>query len=868
MEFKDYCRQSIPEGIILLENDKKTLPLKNGEKIALFGRSQIEYIKSGTGSGGQVNCPYVSNIIDELSKHVIIDKSVTEIYEKFIPEHPWNIDNLWGNHPHRDEPSFSEEFIKTLANNNDKAIFVLGRRAGESYDCQAIKGDYYLLDEEEQTIKLLAKYFDKFAVLINNGNIMDLSWVKPLGVKTLAYIWHGGQEGGNGTVDALMGKAVPSGRLTDTIAKNIYDYPAFSTFGDLEQNIHKEDIYVGYRYFETFNKDAVLYPFGYGLNYTDFETKTDQVKKEGDIITVTATVKNVGDYDGKEVVQVYYSAPSGKLGKPARELIAFKKTDLLKPNESQTLTLSFNAKDMASFDDTFFAVTGYQFCYVLEEGEYSIFVGNNVRDAKKEFSFNIDKTTVVEKLSQRMSPRIFFRRMKEQNGKLVLEKVEPCEKTVYDRVEGAKEIPQNNENIHLQQVKDGEKTLDEFIGSLSVEELTLLARGEGMSSIKAPVPGTAGNLGGVSASLLKKGVPFVTLCDGPSGLRMGCDLPATCFSIGSHIASSWNPDAFIGVIEGCADELKKYNVDVLLGPGMNIHRHVLCGRNFEYFSEDPYITGVFAREFAKHFNAKGVHCTLKHFAVNSQELNRSYEDEVVSERALREIYLKGFEIAVRSGYITAIMTSYNKINGVAASGNYDLTTHILRNEWGYKGLVMTDWWPLITDPRDNSFRGNNRATMLKAQNDIYMVNSDATLTQDDVASSLESGYLTLGELQRCAKNIVKFALNTNAFGREVDADLTLFTCNEEVVYTTQDVEGEIVPNVENGMYFADIEYILEGDSLQQQVVKMYNGGFDPTTFIFKGTDGKKEKIRFKLSVNSEYKIKFDGAKIVSFTLLK
>ncbi len=771
-EFANYCRAAIPEGIVLLEHSG-ALPLARKENIALFGRGQFEYLKSGSGSGGRVNCPYVTNVYDEIKNRVTLDDNITQFYRDFIEQNPFDAGDGWKPCFCQNEAVPSKELVQAAAQKSDKAIYIICRNVGESFDYEKIEGNWYLSEQEDKTIELLSQYFKNVIVLLNSGNIMDMSWVKRYNVGTVAYIWQGGQEGGVGTVDALMGDTAPSGRLTDTIAISPEDYPCDDCFGDLNKNIHKEDIFVGYRYFETFAPDKVLYPFGFGLNYTTFTQEVTDIKKDGDIITVSVLVKNTGNFSGKDVVQVYFGAPQGALGKPARELIAFKKTSTLMSGESQDIKLQFNICDMACYDDC--GKTGYPFAWVLENGEYNVFVGQNVRDAKQCFSFVLDETRLVKQCVQALAPVEEFDRMINAGGNVGFEKA-PTKQ--YDLAERIKQnLPEaleitGDKGITLQDVSVGKNTLDEFIAQFDEQALTEIVRGEGMSSPKATYPGTASCFVGVTKAWNEKGVPAVTTCDGPSGIRIESCVQATCIPVGALLASAWAPKLFEGLYTCLTKEMQNYDVDVLLGPGMNIHRSGLCGRNFEYFSEDPYLTGVYADKISSYFTKNGFYATLKHFAVNSQEVNRRDENEVLSERALREIYLKPFEIAVKGGTVKSIMTSYNRINGIHTSGNYDLTTTILRDDWGYDGFVMTDWCTTMDDPNNGTDTAENLATMVKAQNDVYKIKRNVLLCVDDQQESLKSGYLTVGELQRCAKNLVKFAMNTYVFksGRKQNMD--------------------------------------------------------------------------------------------------
>jgi len=517
-------------------------------------------------------------------------------------------------------------------------------------------------------------------------------------------------------------------------------------------------------------------------------------QRNGDTVTLSISVKNQGNYNGREVVQVYSSAPCGKLGKPARELVTFKKTKSLAPGEEQTLDFTIDVNSLASYDDS--GDSGYAYAYVLEAGEYSIYAGENVRAAQRALTFRIEETRLVRQCTQALAPVEEFSRMTAKNGALSYESAPTAKYDINERI--AENLPEaieltGDRGITLKDVEKGENTLDEFIAQFSPTELMYIIRGEGMSSPKAPIPGTASCFGGVTKVWNSKGVPVITNCDGPSGIRMESMAKATCIPVGTLLACTWDPEALNDLFDSFADELLSYNVDIVLAPGMNIHRSPLCGRNFEYFSEDPVLTGSFATKIAERFTNKGVYCTLKHFAVNSQEFHRKDENEVLSERALREIYLRGFEMAVKSGYARAIMTAYNRVNGNATGACYDLTTTILRGEWGYEHFVMTDWWPRMPSLSGDEWTTSCLAKMVKAQNDVYMCQPDSITFVDDMPEAFEGGYLTLGELQRCAKNLVRFSMSTLAFrqDRKIDTD-NLDAC-DELVYEYSLADEPMLP---------------------------------------------------------------------------
>ncbi len=884
-EFAKYCRMAIPEGIVLLENNG-SLPLVQNEKIALFGRGQFEYLKSGSGSGGRVNCPYVKNIYDELKSQVILDDDVTEFYCDFISKNPFDLGDGWKPCFCQQEAIPSENLVKDAAEKSDKAIYIICRNVGESFDYEKTPGNWYLSNQEEQTIYLLSKHFKNVIVLLNSGNIMDMSWVKKYNIGTVAYIWQGGQEGGVGTVDVLMGVAVPSGRLTDTIAINPEDYPCDDCFGDSIKNIHKEDIYVGYRYFETFAKDRVLYPFGYGLNYTTFTQEIVKAEMQNDIINITVLVKNTGDFIGKDVVQVYYSAPQGSLGKPARELVAFKKTQEIKSGDNQEINFEIDIRDMVCYDDC--GKSGYAFAWILEAGEYGIYVGQNVRDAQKVFMFELKETRLVKQCVQALAPIEEFDRMINNNGQINYEKATLKQYDLNTRINN--HLPKSIEltgdkGIALQDVAQGKNTLDEFLAQFDAQALCEIVRGEGFASPKATYSGTASCFSGITKAWSEKGVPVVTTCDGPSGIRMESSAQATCIPVGALLASAWAPELFEGMYNCLTQEMKYYDVDILLGPGMNIHRSGLCGRNFEYFSEDPYLSGVYADKISSYFTKNGFFATLKHFAVNSQELNRKDENEVLSERALREIYLKPFEIAVKGGSVKSIMTSYNRINGVHTSCSYDLTTTILREDWGFDGFVMTDWGTTMDDPNNGSDLNSNLATMIKAQNDIYMVKGDSALCEDDQLESLKNGYLTLGELQRSVKNLLIFTMQTYAFrsGKKQNVnelsdanecvyhknllDVELKICTDHLKIYQYEPRRQIQLDIKkSGMYCGEIVYNFKGAQLEQKNILVFVDNCQGVRMVGIVT-GKPEKQRFRIYVDKNSKLYFQDG-IEEFNLYK
>ena len=761
------ARQATAEGCVLLENEGQALPLREGERVAVFGRMAFHYYKSGLGSGGLVNTRYVVGILDALKdcKEIRLDEKLMGIYEDWIRENPFDEGQGWGRVPWcQKEMEVTDEMLG-CARDNDVSLVIIGRTAGEDQDNNAGPGSYCLTETEEDMIRRVCQVSKRTVVVLNVGNIIDMSWVEKYHPQAVLYAWQGGQEGGNGVADVLTGKVCACGKLTDTIAQSIEDYPSTENFGDPFKNYYKEDIYVGYRYFETFAKDKVLYPFGYGLSYTSFGIKAEILKNSEEELTVSAEVVNTGAVKGKEVVQVYAKVPQGKLGNPARRLIGFAKTGELKPGEKEEVVIVIPKYDLTSYDDS--GVTGHKSCYVLEEGTYEISVGSDVRSAESAGCYE-EKFRVVEKLQEACAPVEKFSRMKAvlmPDGSYQAVTEEVPVRTVDPQERRKQNLPETlaytgDKGYKLVDVLDGKVSMENFVAQISEEDLIAMFRGEGMCSPKV-TPGTAAAFGGVTESMKALGIPVGCCADGPSGIRMDCGTKAFSLPNGTALGCTFNTELVSDLYEMTGKELRLNKIDSLLGPGMNIHRNPLNGRNFEYISEDPLLTGRICAAQVKAMAKSGIGSTIKHFCGNNQEVGRSTSDSVISERCLREIYLKGFEMAVREGGARSVMTTYGSVNGLWTAGSYDLCTTILRKEWGFEGIVMTDWWA------KSNYEGHQaevqvKAPMVAAQNDIYMVVSDAKANpeKDDVEEMLHAGKLTLGELQRNGANILGFLLKS------------------------------------------------------------------------------------------------------------
>jgi len=806
--YSDTAIASVAEGVVLLRNENKVLPFRKGEKVAVFGRIQLDYYKSGTGSGGMVNVSHVVGITEGLieSGAVEVNRELLKTYEDWCMEHPFDLGTGWGAEPwSQKEMELSDELCARVAAESAVALVILGRTAGEDQDNRAEKGAYFLSDEEDAMLAKVRKHFKKMVVLLNVGGIIDMSFVTTYEPEAVLYGWQGGMLGGIGTAQVLTGQVSPSGKLPDTIAYSIEDYPSHPYFGDRERNVYSEDIYVGYRYFETFAKDKVMYPFGFGLSYTTFSLETELVACTNGGVEVEVAVTNTGDVPGKEVVQVYWEAPQGCLGKPARVLCEYAKTKELAPQETQVLYMKIRDEDVASFDDL--GKTGYKSCFVMEEGFCNVYVGTDVRSAEQVASVTTVETYVVSEHEQVLAPELSFTRMvPEQDGegyKVSFEEVPAVEPQ--DEVRRKERMPKElaytgDKGIKLSDVAEGNATMDAFIAQLSDENLACIIRGEGMSSPKV-TPGTASTFGGVTEELAAFGIPCACCADGPAGIRMDCGTKAFSIPNGTLLASTFNKELITELFTCFGLEAAYHKVDCMLGPGMNLHRHPLNGRNFEYFSEDPYLTGTIAAAELKGFHSAGVTGTIKHFCGNDQESGRHTSDSVISERALREIYLKCFEIAVKDGKAQTIMTTYGSLNGVWTAGNYDLATAILRDDWGFDGMVMTDWWAAI-NRRNQPVDKRDFAALAMSQNDVYMVCTDSLTHDDNVMEALADGTLTRAELQRNAANICRFILSTHALKRLMGTDDEV----ERINYQADDEDGGA-----NESYTYDLGDYLEID---------------------------------------------------------
>ena len=683
------------------------------------------------------------------------------------------------------EPQVPQELLQKAKAYTDTAVISICRFSGEGWDRKSIvetenkniwaseeemarrsaeifeDGDFYLTHAEQEMVNTVKQNFARVIVVMNVGGMVDTSWFHDdAQIQSVLMAWQGGMEGGLATAELLAGEGNPSGKLSDTFARELNDYPSTYNFHESEKYVeYTDDIYVGYRYFETIPgaKEKVNYPFGFGLSYTQFTLGESQISIEGDQIRCMVSVTNTGAMAGKEVVQAYYGAPQGRLGKAARVLCAFAKTRLLQPGETQLMTLCWKIADMASYDDCGKVCKS---AYVLEQGEYKFYIGTSVRDAVENATvYTAAKDIVTQQLTSRLAPTSLTKRMLADGTYEELATTEPVdtdanelEKMTTEEMEAF--APKTEERARwrlwgdktldkqhhfLIEAAEGKITLEEFMAQLSDEQLAELLGGQ-------PNTGVANTFG--FGNLPDYGVPNIMTADGPAGLRISpeCGVCTTAWPCSTLIACTWNPEVAQQVGAAGGAEVKENNIAVWLTPAVNIHRSPLCGRNFEYYSEDPYLTGKMASAMVKGIQSNHVGATVKHFALNNKETNRKNSDSRASERAIREIYLKAFEIIVKEAAPWAIMSSYNIVNGRRTSENHELLTDVLRGEWGFEGAVTTDWWT-----------NGEHYKEVAAGNDIKM----ATGFPERLMEALHKGIITRAELETCAKRVLNLILKVD-----------------------------------------------------------------------------------------------------------
>ncbi len=745
-------KEAAKEGMVLLKNERQTLPFSEGTKLALFGRATFDYVKGGGGSG-DVTVAYVRNLYEGLS----LQKDKVSLFEPLCDFYRENVKEQYGAgaEPGRTvEPDLPQELLADARKYTDIAVISICRFSGEMEDRK--DEDFYLTEQEKAMVDKVTAAFPKVVAVLNVGGIVDTTWIaEDEGVSAALLAWQGGMEGGPAAAELLVGKGNPSGKLSDTFAAKLTDYPSTESFRKSPDYVdYTEDIYVGYRYFETVPGAAqkVVYPFGYGLSYTQFSLEISAGQEKEGRITVPVKVCNKGDFAGREVVQLYFEAPQGRLGKSRRVLAAFQKTKLLAPGETQELVLSLAVADMASYDDLGKIAKS---AYVLEKGKYRLFVGTSVRNAEENACVHEEtEDRIVEQLSERLTPSCLKMRMLSDGSFEELPRTTPNDpnedvlKRAPEESDGYGPIQRARgrfnafrslykEGVHpFTEVAEGKLSVEDFLARLSDEDAVHLLGGQ-------PNRGVADTFG--SGNLPEYGVPSVMTADGPAGLRVRPErgVNTTAWPCATLLACSWDEELVEAVGAAGGAEVKENNISLWLTPAINIHRSPLCGRNFEYYSEDPLLTGKLAAAMVRGIQTNGVGATVKHFALNNKEENRRDSDSRVSERAAREIYLKAFEIVVKEGDPWSLMTSYNIINGHRASENVDLLQGILRGEWGYQGCVTTDWWTMGEHYKET-----------KAGNDVKM----GTGLPERLLLAMQKGCLTRAEVDRCAKRVLELIL--------------------------------------------------------------------------------------------------------------
>ncbi len=796
--------QAAAAGFVLMKNEGDLLPLNREKPLALYGGGAVRMVKGGTGSG-DVNERSCVSIREGLEKEGFVLTTgewldqYDRLYEQALQD--WKAEVL-----KKSGGGASMEFFMAYSGTPfrrpaggpvtkteaDTAVWVLSRSAGENRDRRAEPGDWYLSGEEETMLRDICTLYQNVVVLINTGGVVDLSFLDRYpAVRAVLYISQPGMEGGTAVAKVLDGTVNPGGKLTDTWPYRYEDCPCASSFsrmaGEGAEEKYEEGIYVGYRYYDSFDV-PVRYCFGSGLSYTSFRISPAGISADRDgTVHVSASVTNTGAVPGQEVVQVYVSLPVGRLEKEYRRLCAFRKTRLLKAGEEETVQMDFNPMDLASFD-------GESACWVLEPGAYGIFIGSSLEDSSPVCFLEVPEEKVLVR-TEHICP------LQTDLTELSL----PGEKRSARQAELLKlrssldAVPYSCADLETRTVQyDGKETFDpavtQLADSLTLEQLISLttgdpAKGQGSSLGSAGVT-VSGSAAETSSCAADSGVASVVLADGPAGLRLNqyyyakdgragmlpmevslehglfYDEPpmegekywqfCTAFPVGTLLAQTWDPDLQSAVGRAVAEEMREFNVDLWLAPGMNIHRSPLCGRNFEYCSEDPLLTGRTAAAIVRGVQEDGRSgATIKHFACNNREDGRMTCNSVLSERALREIYLRGFGIAIRESSPAAIMTSYNLINGVHSANCRDLCMKAARAEFGFQGLIMTDWTTTEYGPDCTA------AGCIRAGNDLVMPGQESD--HESIRSALADGSLSAEELKTCVCRILRFILSSGRY---------------------------------------------------------------------------------------------------------
>ena len=759
----ELAREAARESMVLLKNEDRILPFREGQPLAVFGKGQVDYVQGGGGSGivySAYSCSLLQGLeAKEAESKILLFGQLSEFYRKAVEKaYETQMKESGSDRPapgRIEEPELPDDLVKEAREFTDTALLVYSRYSSEGADRTGTPGDgdFYLSASEQAMTEKVLNAFPRAVVVLNVGGVVDTSWIRDdLAVKGCLYMGQAGMEGGMAAADLLTGDACPSGHLTDTFAESFSAYPFADSFRESEDYLdYKEDIYVGYRYFETIPgaQEKVVYPFGYGLSYTTFRINKAGLTGENGAFTAEFTIQNIGLTAARGLIQLYVSCPAGKLGKPKVVLAGFARTKMLLPAREENLRIRFSSYSFASFDDTGLVKKS---SYVLEEGTYEFFYGENVRDLTKlDFEYTLEQPLVIGTLPERLVPHRLAERLRANGTMEQLDTDLSIDPAPFEEEAVPKGTPKENEwseawlpqgknpeepPLQLLDVHNGALTLDHFLASLSLRQKISLLGGQ-------PNRGVANTFG--IGNLLLSGVPNIQTADGPQGLRLlpRTGVATTAFPAESLLSCSWDMNLLYEVGKAIGEEVKENGIGLWLAPAVNLHRSPLCGRNFEYLSEDPLLSGMLSAALVQGAQSIGIGCALKHFACNNKEENRKDSDSRVSVRALRELYLKAFEICVKIGKPLAVMTSYNLINERRASENRELLTGVLRDEWGFSGLVISDWWNHGIHEKE-----------IAAGNDVKMPigNPEAVL------SSVWSGALTEEAVTRSARRVLEFIL--------------------------------------------------------------------------------------------------------------
>lgn len=817
------------ECMVLLENDG-TLPLSAPCKIALYGTGARGTVKGGTGSG-DVNSRFVVNVEQGLEEagFTVTTKAWLDAQEKAAQQERIDFQKHLEERAAREHSSIisvslDEHFLPLALvpvtrqdleqSDTDTAVYVLSRNSGEGADRNNVPGDYQLMDEEIRILTQLGQYYKKVLVLLNIGGVIDAPTLKAIpGLNTILLMGQLGNLTGSITADVLLGKSIPSGRLTDTWAMDYNDHPSSANFshnnGDINDEYYTDGIYVGYRYFDTFDVTP-CYPFGYGRSYTDFSMEALETCAEGESVCVRVKVTNTGStFAGKETVQVYASAPAGALDKPYQMLVGFAKTKLLQPGESETVSVTFPIRNLESFDIA-------KAAYALEAGTYYLRVGCHSRATHVCAALTLAETVITKQVKHLFAldapvkdmtsfgavPYTYEGEAEEKASAPVIPlPVLTTETVCYHDIPDLIPNTVSDHVITMADVRSGTYTMEQLVAQLTVEEMTDLCVGTGRefsaSVIGASAKRVPGAAGDTSILLAYRGVTDMLNADGPAGLRLqphfrtnaaGETLPGgavfgdfvepfgekqegdidyyqycTAVPIAVMLASSWDLKLIETIGDILGSELEQFGVRVLLGPGMNLHRNPLCGRNFEYYSEDPLLSGLCAAADVKGIQSHaGIAACPKHFACNNQEDNRMFINTHIGERALRELYLRNFGIAIAEGQPLTMMTSYNLLNGIHTANSYDLLTCFAREEMGFGGYFMTDWFTsndLISHAQSKpnpKYECSSAVGCVYAGNDIQM--PGGTVNIQDILAAVADGALPTAMLQQCSIRLLNICL--------------------------------------------------------------------------------------------------------------